>query len=93
MKIFLVAALLLSLVASIYSQSQAMCVANALASQVQDIASDCGNANLGDVRIVLPTYIYELTFFPRSWQVSATLTMGLASTVFQAFTKVAILMH
>ena len=53
MKTLLVAALLLSLVASIYSQTdaaeQAQCISDETVAQAADIANDCAGANVADV--------------------------------------------
>ena len=103
MQTLLVAALLLSLVASIYSQRQVpdqptadqlQCLSDASANQVQDILDDCGRNDLTDVCQLLHTCIFvkhNAIFFPCSCQVSAT--VGLASPAFQAFMAVAAIMH
>ena len=57
MKTLMVAALLLSLVANIYSQAvpdvptadQLQCITDASTAQALDIARDCGNANFSNV--------------------------------------------
>ena len=57
MRTLLVAALLLSLVASIYSQAvpdaptadQLQCITDASTAQALDIVNDCGNTDLADV--------------------------------------------
>ena len=56
MRTLLVAALLLSLVASIYSQAeptadQLQCITDASTAQALDILNDCGSADLSDVRM------------------------------------------
>ena len=58
MRTLLVAALLLSLVASIYSQAvpvptseQLQCITDASTAQALDIANDCGSADLSNVRM------------------------------------------
>ena len=55
MKTLMIAALLLFLVASIYSQTadQAMCITNASTTQAIDLARDCAGANIGDVSIII----------------------------------------
>ena len=59
MRTLLVAVLLLSLVASIYSQAvptaeQAQCIADANAAQAADIVSDCGTASFTNVHHNVP---------------------------------------
>ena len=101
MRTLLVAALLLSLVASIYSQDtpdppsaeQLMCITTANQEQLQSILDDCASADLTDVRNYVSIdaiYSNVIIIFPCSCQVSATLR--LASTAFQAFIEVAAIM-
>ena len=59
MRTLLVAALLVSLVANVYSQQipdppsaeQLQCITSASTEQTQDIARDCGNADFANVRM------------------------------------------
>ena len=89
----LFAALLLSLVASIYSQQvpdsptsdQLQCITDASTDQALDILSDCANADLSNVRSQLCTctmciIVMHNIFSPCSFQVSVI--VGLASTAF-----------
>ena len=68
MKTLLVATLLLSLVASIYSQTvpdpptqgQLQCITDASTAQALNILNDCGNADLSDVRTYVATHVAAL---------------------------------